>query len=202
MLFRREVLERIKANEVRLAFRRWRKPTVQAGGQLRTAVGVLQIESVDKVSESAISPREAALAGFDSLTDLLAELNRRPEGEIYRVALSWLGDDPRKTLRQSVPMTEEELAIAARELAKVDRGAGWAVEILKAIARQPGTRAIELAEQFQMEKLPFKQRVRRLKELGLTGSLEVGYRLSARGMAVLEYVVRSAGIHAGAPKSS
>jgi len=32
----------------------------------------------------------------------------------------------------------------------------------------------------------FKRRVRQLKELGLTESLEVGYRLSPRGRAVLK----------------
>ena len=31
--------------------------------------------------------------------------------------------------------------------------------------------------------LPFKRNVRKLKELGLTESLEVGYRLSPRGEA-------------------
>ena len=37
-----------------------------------------------------------------------------------------------------------------------------------------------------MEKLKFKQDVRRLKELGLTESLDIGYQLSPRGEAVLE----------------
>ena len=36
-----------------------------------------------------------------------------------------------------------------------------------------------------METLPFKARVRRLKALGLTISLDVGYRLSPRGKAIL-----------------
>jgi hypothetical protein len=36
------------------------------------------------------------------------------------------------------------------------------------------------------EKHPFKLDVRKLKELGLTESLEVGYRLSPRGRAVME----------------
>jgi hypothetical protein len=35
------------------------------------------------------------------------------------------------------------------------------------------------------EKLPFKRDVRKLKELGLTESLLVGYRLSPRGRALL-----------------
>lgn len=40
-----------------------------------------------------------------------------------------------------------------------------------------GPRSASMATQ------PFKARVRRLKELGLTESLEVGYRLSPRGRA-------------------
>jgi hypothetical protein len=37
-----------------------------------------------------------------------------------------------------------------------------------------------------MDRPEFKQRVRRLKALGLTESLQVGYRLSPRGMAFLD----------------
>ena len=36
-----------------------------------------------------------------------------------------------------------------------------------------------------LERVVFKRRVRRLKELGLTESLEVGYRLSPRGEVLL-----------------
>ena len=49
MLIRRNVLESIRAGRIRLAFRRWKRPTVRAGGTLRTAVGVLQIEAVDRL---------------------------------------------------------------------------------------------------------------------------------------------------------
>jgi ribosomal protein S19E (S16A) len=43
-----------------------------------------------------------------------------------------------------------------------------------------------LARQVGADTAPFKRRVRQLKELGLTESLEVGYRLSPRGRAVLD----------------
>ena len=43
MLFRQDVLRRIGEGEVTLAFRRWLRPTVRAGGTLRTRVGVLAI---------------------------------------------------------------------------------------------------------------------------------------------------------------
>ncbi len=49
------------------------------------------------------------------------------------------------------------------------------------IARNPGVRAGDLAPQAGQETLDFKRNVRKLKNLGLTISLEVGYRLSPRG---------------------
>ena len=42
-----------------------------------------------------------------------------------------------------------------------------------------------LARQVGYERAVFKVKVRALKEMGLTESLEVGYRLSPRGHAVL-----------------
>jgi hypothetical protein len=46
-------------------------------------------------------------------------------------------------------------------------------------------RAPDLAAAERLEVPRFKRRVRRLKELGLTISLDVGYRLSPRGRAFL-----------------
>jgi hypothetical protein len=50
-----------------------------------------------------------------------------------------------------------------------------------------------LAPQVDADVQPFKRRVRQLKELGLTESLEIGYRLSPRGRAVLECLVSDRG---------
>ncbi len=57
--------------------------------------------------------------------------------------------------------------------------------MLALIARKPGTRAADLAPAMQSELLKFKADVRKLKKLGLTISLETGYRLSPRGEQVL-----------------
>jgi hypothetical protein len=46
-------------------------------------------------------------------------------------------------------------------------------------------RAADLAAAMGRERQPFKADVRKRKELGLTESLEVGYRLSPRGRALL-----------------
>jgi predicted transcriptional regulator len=59
--------------------------------------------------------------------------------------------------------------------------------MLTLIERHPETKAAELAEQTHRDLQPFKRDVRKLKELGLTESLERGYRLSPRGRAVLAH---------------
>ena len=53
------------------------------------------------------------------------------------------------------------------------------------IAASPGVVSTVLADQVGMDRPTFKRRVRQLKELGFTESLEVGYRLSPRGEAYL-----------------
>ena len=56
--------------------------------------------------------------------------------------------------------------------------------MLELIAAHPGVRAPDLAARLGRETLAFKIDVRKLKALGLTESLEVGYRLSPRGQAL------------------
>ena len=71
----------------------------------------------------------------------------------------------------------------------------WTYAVLRAIAENPGLRAPDLAASFGRETAPFKRDVRKLKELGLTESLEIGYRISPRGQAVLDVKNVSRGSH-------
>jgi hypothetical protein len=79
--------------------------------------------------------------------------------------------------------------------ASLERMGDWTYAVLAAIAANPGLRAPDLAESFGRETAPFKRDVRKLKELGLTESLEIGYRISPRGQAVLDVKNLSPGSH-------
>jgi hypothetical protein len=113
------------------------------------------------------------------------------EGTLLRIELHLAGDDPRIALRKRLPEHAELEAIVAR-LGRIDAASStpWATRYLQLIADQPGIVSRVLAPQAGAEVPPFKRRVRQLKELGLTESLEVGYRLSPRGRAVLERLVK------------
>ena len=184
MLFPLTTLRAIEAGEVTLAFRRWRRPTVRAGGTLRTRVGVLAIESVEPVFEQAITDADARRAGAAGRDELIAGL--RPEGTLYRIEFRLAGPDPRIALRERADMDAGERAVIDARLARLDaasRHGPWTARVLELIARRPATRAPDLAAELGRETAPFKADVRKLKELGLTESLERGYRLSPRGRA-------------------
>jgi hypothetical protein len=189
MIFRQRFLDGIRDGTITLAFRRWRRPSVRAGGTLLTAVGQLEIVSVDEVAMARISDADARRAGYESRDDLATELNARTEGKVYRVELGALRPDPRVALRQSAELRDEERREVARRLQRLDSGAAdgaWTRRTLEIIRDHPGRRAADLSTLMGMEKLPFKLNVRKLKALGLTESLEVGYRLSPRGIAFLQ----------------
>ena len=57
---------------------------------------------------------------------------------------------------------------------------------LRLIAGHPGTVSTTLANQLGLARPDFKDNVRKLKTLGLTISLDVGYRVSPRGEAFLK----------------
>jgi hypothetical protein len=173
VLFRPADLERIAAGEITLAFRRWRTPRVKPGSTQVTPIGVIEFTAVDVVDE--ISDAEAGAAGFASAADVHAAM--KPRGPIHRVALRLAGPDPRVALREQPP--DAEL------FARLDRMGAWTYEYLQLIHDQPEVRAADLAAGLGRETADFKRDVRRLKELGLTHSLEIGYRLSTRGQLTL-----------------
>ncbi len=195
MLFKQSVLDGIAGGRVTLAFRRWRRPTVKAGGTLRTAAGVLAFDTVEAIAAEAISARDAARAGYDSRDALKRELGPDDGRTVYRIAFRRTGDDPRIALRAGKRLHATALADLQKRLDRFDAAAAraWTAPSLKLIAACPGVRAADLAQRLRFDKDKFKINVRKLKDLGLTESLEVGYRLSPRGKAFLAATAAKAG---------
>jgi len=193
LLLTRDVLDEIRAGRITVVFRCWKRPTVRTGGTLRTAVGVLAIDAVEPVALADVGQADARRAGFASRAELIAQLRQPPESRLYRIALHWQGADPRIALRQQGRPSADELATLQRRLERLDaasRRGAWTGRVLHRLAEKPGVRAADLAAELGLETLPFKADVRKLKELGLTESLEVGYRLSPRGRALLRRLAR------------
>jgi hypothetical protein len=189
MLFPQRFWAGLEDGSVTLAFRRWRRRGVKAGGSQLTPVGVLAVDAVDAVAVDDIADDEARRAGYRDRDELLAELARHPDGTLYRIAFHRAGADPRVALREDTAVSDDQLAAVRARLARLDRASShgpWTEEVLRLIAARPGVRAADLAGSMDRETQPFKTDVRKLKALGLTESLAVGYRLSPRGRVVLD----------------
>jgi hypothetical protein len=207
MLLNRATLDGVEAGAIDLVFRRWKKPTVKTGGRLRTAIGELSIGAVEVIERDTIDDAQATRAGFASAAALDHELFRPRAASgrgrtaqvdesslLYRVTVVYAGPDRRAALREQL-LDEVELRAMLDKLAAMDRRSErgpWTIRTLELIRTWPARRAPELAKIEGQETVPWKAQVRRLKELGLTESLPVGYRLSPRGEQVVASSAREA----------
>jgi hypothetical protein len=188
VLFEKRLRDGILDGSITLAFRRWKRPQVVAGHRYRmgAGAGLAHVVSVSMVNPSEITHADAQAAGFPNLAPLLNDLGVEAE-PVYRIELCAAPEpDPRDLLSQSDILSHADLEALAHKLDRLDRSRPWTRQTLAAIAAHPAVRAADLAQQLGWQDLhEFKLHVRKLKELGLTSSLLVGYELSPRGRAFL-----------------
>jgi hypothetical protein len=192
MLIKDEIIEEIKAGKITVLFRRWNRPGAKAGGTQMTQGGVIGIDTVEVVTEDAITEMDALEAGYPSKDDLLVHLNYRDD-PIYRMRVYFAGDDPREALRENDDLSDSELNEIVAKLRKLDKNSkrgDWTQSYLQVIHDMPNTYSGLLADYLGLDIPSFKPWVRKLKALGLTESLHPGYKLSPRGERVLEALRR------------
>src|SRR5262249_36779349 len=144
------------------------------------------------VEPSSVDAAEVREAGYASVAELLADLRGDPALPVYRIRLRRVDEpDPRDELASSASLTDADVAAIQSRLGRMDRSSSrgpWTGAVLGLIADRPGIVSTVLAEAMGWDRQDFKLHVRRLKELGLTLSLDVGYRLSPRGESYLSYL--------------
>jgi hypothetical protein len=172
---------------VTVAFRRWDVPRMRPGSTQRTAAGVIRVESVEEVDPATLTEDDARSAGVPTVDRLHRLLDRRSGARVFRMEVRPAGPDPRVALREQTELSPAERRALDERLDRWDaaREAPWTREVLRLIAERPAVRAQDLAASLGRETLSFKRDVRKLKELGLTRSLDVGYEISPRGRAYL-----------------
>ncbi|MGH3357924.1 MAG: hypothetical protein ACRDO7_03915 [Nocardioidaceae bacterium] len=188
MILPRVVALAVADGRVSLAYRRWARPRVKVGSTFLSASGVIEITAVEQVDPATISDADARAAGAESAAAVRKRLREPATDPVFRVGLAWAGPDPRDELSSVSDLSDAEVADLAEQLGRLDRRSthgAWTHQTLRLIEARPAVRAADLAASMGRERDPFKLDVRKLKNLGLTHSLEVGYRLSPRGDAYL-----------------
>jgi hypothetical protein len=194
MLFKSDILERIANGQIKLAFRKWTKPTVKSGGTLLTAAGQLRIKSVAIITYEQVSDKDVSAAGYESRDQLNNELNRKERGELYRISFELEQEDPRIALRENASITDDEWNALTKKIDRLDKNSKfgpWTTRILTLIREQPELHAVRYANKLKVDKDWLKINIRKLKALGLTISHPIGYSISPRGAQYLKMKERN-----------
>ena len=180
---------------ITVTFRRWKRCQVVVGNHYRTRAGILEIESVKVVDPERITNADARHAGAADADAVRARLRGDASVPVYRIQFHRVEtEDPRTTLANTADLTRADVADIDARLDRLDRAGKsgpWTATVLALIADHPERRAGDLADMLGRERLPFKLDVRKLKNLGLTLSFEIGYRVSPRGEAYLRATKRT-----------
>lgn len=191
MLFAGSDRDGVAAGRITRAYRRWAEARVVEGRIYRTNAGRIEIDTVREVNPDLISDYDDDIFAADrqNARDVRRRLRGNEDWPTFLIKFHLVeGPDPREELAATADLSAEDLEDLRARLDKLDslssHGA-WTTATLQKIQSTPATRAGDLAADFGRDTASFKLDVRKLKNLGLTYSLETGYELTPRGAAYL-----------------
>ncbi|MBL1077041.1 ASCH domain-containing protein [Nocardia sp. 2] len=190
-MFTDRVARAIASGEVVHVFRRWSVARVRAGGTQRTSAGIIEIVAVEPVAASDITDEAARAAGERDAAAVFAAFRGAAADQIFRITVRGAGPDERDALSERAVLSQAEVAEITAALARLDRASRrgpWTAPVLRAIAANASLRAADLALLLDRDRDSLKLDIRKLKNLGLTHSLDTGYRIAPRGAAYLRVI--------------
>jgi hypothetical protein len=199
VLFKQTFKALIRDGSVTMTFRAWKAAKVVVGNSYRLGPDdAIVVKAVDEVTVGSITAEQARRSGFANVDELLLMLRRSAKSrltsrsKVFRIAFCHEQQvDPRAERREDTSASAlEEVEARLERMDRLSRRGPWTNGALQLIAKHPKVAASKLALRMQRETRAFKADIRKLKELGLTVSHEVGYSLSPRGRALLRRMRR------------
>jgi hypothetical protein len=182
----------LAAGHITCTFRTWKRPQVKRGGRYHVGSVDLVVDEIGEVEVGSITQSDARRSGFDDRVQLLTYLGGgsplSDNTTVWHVEFHAVAHEERTSLANETDLSDEDVREINRRLDRLDAAAAggpWTRQVLGLIAERPAVVSTELAAALGRDRPSFKADVRKLKRLGLTISLEVGYRLSPRGEAFL-----------------
>ena len=190
LMFTSDDHERMAAGEITVTWRLWKYAHVKAGRTYASGFslgGAIAVEDVREVPAGEITDTDAHEVGQPDAGALI-EYARSHSGRtitsdtvLYRVQFHFEPVAP--------PKPEYSLEEVAKRLERLDRASRtgpWTLATVRLIEENPGVVSRHLAPDLGMARDDFKLNVRKLKNLGLTLSLPVGYELTELGQSYLD----------------
>jgi hypothetical protein len=188
MLFKTRFHEGIRSGKIRCTVRIWQRPHVKVGGRYALGGGAIVVDKIYETQLDDITPALARRCGFESLVDLL-KVAKHGQGErVFIIDFHYDGKGGARPKAPTGVVSAEGIAELIGRLEAMDRrsrSGPWTQSTLRAIEARPGVLAAKLARALGRPRDEFKRDVRKLKVLGLTVSLEIGYRLTPTGESLV-----------------
>ena len=146
-----------------VTYRAWKRPQVKVGGRYRVGAATVEVTALDRVPAATVP-----------------DAHRKWVGDADAV---WRVDFHRVEPVVETTLCLDEIAARLDRLDRASTHGPWTRTALALIRDHPGVVSTELAARVDRERFAFKADVRKLKALGLTESLDIGYRLSPLGEA-------------------
>jgi hypothetical protein len=180
----------LAAGRVTLTIRRWSRPQAKAGGRYNVGPVEIEVDDIELVPFGSLTKADLRRTGLDDREAVRARAaHAGPIADdtlVYRIEFHVVGE---RRVREERPTDAETVAAVIAKLDRMDTRAAqgpWTRAVLRLIGDRPGTVSTELAAAVDRPRPEFKADVRKLKALGLTESLEVGYLLTPLGRAVVD----------------
>jgi hypothetical protein len=161
---------------------------VKVGGRYALGGGAIVVDRMSEVRLDDITTTLARRCGFASLVDLVKTAKHGAGERVFIIDFHYDGNAGARAKRETQAVSPAKLAKLVERLDAMDRRAksgAWTLATLRAIEAHPGVLAAKLARSLDRPRDDFKRDVRKLNNLGLAFSLEIGYRLTPKGEALL-----------------
>ena len=90
MMFAKRLRDGVRSGEITSSVRIWMRPRVSVGGRYRMEEGEIEVDSIEPIGFSDITPEQARASGFLGVLDLL-KVARHGKGEnIYLVRFHYV----------------------------------------------------------------------------------------------------------------
>ena len=189
VLFTMEFWPGLADGSITVTFRRWSRAQVKLGGSYRTPAGVMiRVTGLKQQRIAAITKADAARCGqpANGCSSISAA---RPTSSCGASSSSATARIRVSARRERDSMSDAELRDVLTRRTRLDpRGEPRPLDRRRAAHHRRAARRAQpdlSRAAHGMETAPFKLDVRKLKALGLTESLKIGYRISPRGRTVL-----------------
>lgn len=163
--FTRDAHAGVADGSITVTYRAWSRPMVKVGGRYVVGEATVEVTALGRVPAATVPAADRARLG--------------DADPVWKVDFTRVEPVPKRIF------SRDELRARLARLDRASTHGPWTWATLRLIGEQPGVVSTTLAAQVDRERFAFKADVRKLKALGLTESLDVGYRLSPTGIALL-----------------